>query len=417
MRKMVSIRDLKIGDILEEPVKDDEGVDLVTKGTVLTDGVLARLRRWFTGRDFLVTIDDGTDEYDPNNLDEVKDKSIESLKNVFAADDEDIQEELDKLSGVISNMAKDLEDITTIPSDALKIDDECISGEHYFRVARLAMAVASIYNKSVSDDKKLSLESIGMTAFLHDYGKKFNRTGENSTLKMIGRECTKLDELSNIDSKKTHHTYAYIALRGKVDSDVRRMILFGSYDDSSLVKSSSNKCVQGSRIIKVCDIYDGLLELVSKKRITSPCESVVDYMSEVAENGDISKDFYKLFASRLPLYARGTKVLLSNEQYAVVVDNNEDPTRPIVLTLTGGAPTIINLNEDDSISIVSIEKKDTSKKVNSDFIHDQIKGVYESLENNNSISEIVEMEEENHSSEIVEEKSFAKRIGGFFRAR
>lgn len=414
MRKIVSIGDLKIGDRVEEPIKDDNGVDLIARGTVLTDGVLRLLRRRFEGKDVLVTVEDGTIEYNPHDLEEVKDRSLQYLKNIFSESDEEKEtEEINKLREIISAMAKDLENITTLPSDVLRTDNNYL-GEHYFRVARLAMSLASIYNKKTNDESKISLEAIGMAAILHDYGKKFSASSADDKIKLMIKECASLEELDNIDSKKNHHTLAYIALRGKVESDVRKTILFGSYDDKSLKNSAKKPCVQATRIIKICDIYDSLLDMISKKRITSPADCVIDYMSEVSENGEISQDIYRLFASRLPLYTRGAKVLLSNDQHAVVVDNNANPVKPTVLTLTGGAPTLIDLSETNNLKIKKVEARENIERKNSEFLHDHLQTVYESLEDDNALAEMLEVKEESNEQVMEEEQTVFKKVSSFF---
>lgn len=217
MRKVVSLRDLKIGDILEEDIKDSDEVVLITRGTVLTERILNRLRKWSMDKEQLITIDDGSEHYNPHDREEIKEKSLKYLKDVITSDEEEAKPSIDKLTEMIGIMAQELEDITTIPADILKIED-AYQGEHYYRVARIAMALTSIYNSEVSEDEKVSLQSVGLAAFLHDYGKKFTRASDkNSRLAIIGNECAKLDELSGSNTSKTHNAYAYIALKDKTE--------------------------------------------------------------------------------------------------------------------------------------------------------------------------------------------------------
>lgn len=420
MRKVVSLRDLKIGDILEEDIKDSDEVVLITRGTVLTDRILNRLRRWSMDKDQLITIDDGTEHYNPHNREEIKEKSLKYLKELITSDEEEVKPSIEKLTEMIGIMAQELEGITTIPADVLKIED-AYQGEHYYRVARIAMALASIYNSEVSDDEKVSLQSVGLAAFLHDYGKKFTRASDkNSRLAIIGNECTKLDELSGNNTNKTHNAYAYIALKDKTELDVRKTILFGGFSDSILGNSKDNNAtIKSARIIKLADIYDGLLNLISKKNITSPAECVVEYMSEVAEMKDISKELYSLFIAHLPLYVRGTKVLLSNNQYAVVVENSDDPTKPTVLTLTGGAPTLIDLQEREDIVIKKSEISEQKKNSNNRYVHEELRSEYESLSDDDTLLEMLDedSQKEEKTQMLEEKRPISKRISSLFGVR
>lgn len=421
MRKVVSLRDLKIGDILEEDIKDSDEVVLITRGTVLTERILNRLRKWSMDKEQLITIDDGSEHYNPHDREEIKEKSLKYLKDVITSDEEEAKPSIDKLTEMIGIMAQELEDITTIPADILKIED-AYQGEHYYRVARIAMALTSICNSEVSEDEKVSLQSVGLAAFLHDYGKKFTRASDkNSRLAIIGNECAKLDELSGSNTSKTHNAYAYIALKDKTELDVRKTILFGGFSDSILGNSKDNNAtIKSARIIKLADIYDGLLSLISKKNITAPAECVVEYMSEVAEMKDISKELYNLFRAHLPLYVRGTKVLLSNNQYAVVVENSDDPTKPTVLTLTGGAPTLIDLQEREDIVIKKSEVTEQKKNSNNSYVQEELRSDYESLSDDNTLLEILDedSQEEDEKTQMLEEKRpISKRISSLFGVR
>lgn len=414
MRKVVSLKDLKIGDVLQEAIKDADDIILIAKGTVLTDNNLRRLRRWAIDQESLVAIDDGTEEYNPNDVAEVKERSLRHIKDIIATDDEEqAKVSIEKLSELIDIMANNMENITTIPSDILKIDDADTEVEHYYRVARLAMAIASIYNQEASEEAKVSLTTVGMAAYLHDYGKKYSKSYDsNNRLKVIARESVQPSELGGNNQNKNNSAYAYIALRDKVDLAVRKTLLFGGFDEATLSKSSDKKGTIPARIIKLCDIYDGLLNLISKKNISQPAECVIEYMSEVAEMKEISKEMYEVFASHLPLYVRGTRVLLSNNQYAVVVENGEEPTKPQVLTLTGGAPTLINLGEREDLTIKRIDNKGTQqeKKINSDALYRQLENGYKTLTKQDELEEMLK-EEAQKARQVAERNTLSKRFG------
>lgn len=414
MRKMVSIRDLKIGDVLEEAIKDSEGVVLVAKGTSMTNNSIIRLRRWFDNEDFLITIDSKNTKINPNDLDEVKDKSISYLKEVFSSSDDTLSEKLEQLDSVVGIMADGLEDISILPNDVLHLNHDQ-AGEHYYNVARLAMALASIYNSSVGIENKISLKSIGMAAFLHDYGKKYNRANSKS-LRIVSSDCDDLENLDSINNEKPHQAYAYIMLRDKIETAARRMILFSSYNDTDLknaTSASDKSAVQAARIIKLCDTYDSMLKKLSIKNIE--VENLINYLGVLANEGAVSEEYYNMFIDHFPMYSKGVKVLLSNDIYAVVVENNEeDLNKPIVLTLTG-SPMLINLCDTTDISIKSIVKSSRDLTGNSEFMQSHLDKIHSTIEENDFISEVYEEEAFNDGD--FSDMSFAKKITGFFARR
>lgn len=416
MRKMVSIRDLKIGDVLEEAIKDSEGVVLVSKGTSMTNNSIIRLRRWFDNEDFLITIDSKNTKINPEDLDEVKDKSISYLKDVFASNDNTLDEKLEQLDSVVGIMADGLEDISILPNDVLHINHDQ-AGEHYYNVARLAMALASIYNNNVGSENKISLKSIGMAAFLHDYGKKYNRANSKS-LRIVSSDCDDLESLDSINNEKPHQAYAYIMLRDKIETAARRMILFSSYNDSDLknaTSASDKSAVQAARIIKLCDTYDSMLKKLSGKNIDSLVENLINYLGVLAKVGTVSEEYYNMFIDHFPMYSKGVKVLLSNDVYAVVVENNEeDLNKPIVLTLTG-SPMLINLSDNTDISIKSIVKSSRDLTGNSEFMQSHLDKIHSTIEENDFVSEVYE--EEPFNDDDFSDMSFTKKITGFFARR
>lgn len=89
-------------------------------------------------------------------------------------------------------------------------------------------------------------------------------------------------------------------------------------------------------------------------------------------------DVFTLFLNNISLYPVGTKVLLSDNQYAVVVRNNSGfPSKPLVLTLTPASSVLIDLSETTNITIRRIVKTDEEvDKV--DVIHsEQLNGVFD----------------------------------------
>lgn len=383
MKKFISMDELKIGYILQESIKTADGKDLVTKGSVLTENMIERLKRWCAHSDCMFCVEGNDLEEKKETKEEVQEKTLDCLKDIYNANETELGQALEALKPCISYLYDDLKTIEDLPEDAIKIKFANDHGGHYFRVTQMAVALASLYNKEVNTSRKISLESICLASLLHDYGKRFEndeaaldklRKDKESILKgHINSQLLKGSYQSENDS-----IYAYIALKNKVPEDVRLTILYCKYSDPTR-QPASFAAMQSAKIITMCDTYDTLLQQVVEKDMQSPFENVISYMNQLAYNGSLDKDLYQLFLKHIPIYTNGMKVLLSTGEYGVVVNRSSVfPTMPTVLTLptSAKAPSLIDLSETTNVIIRRIVQNEDMVSAKVDALQqDQLKDI------------------------------------------
>lgn len=376
MKKSVSIYDLKVGCELADDIKARDGQTLIVKGVVLNERHIERLRQWFANSnyEFLIDVPDEEDalKKDNNNIkmEQLQTETIDFLNSVLNSTGLELNKALDSSKLNIAGICEDLKSISDLPDDVIKIMYHNNPGSHYFRVTRMAVALASIYNKNKPKDMQIPLESICLAALLHDYGKRFkndslgirNLTFDRNTLS--GTNINPNSIGAEYDSDM-HTVYSYVAFKGKIPEDVRRMILYSNYHDfnSSI---SVRPDVKAANIISLCDIYDSLLEHVMKNDLSSPFENVISYMDQLAHNRSLDADTYKLFKSHFTIYPHGVKVLLSDGNQAIVVGKSDDfPTKPSVLVLGHGGTNLLDLSQTTNITIRRVlhESPEDDKKI------------------------------------------------------
>lgn len=367
MKKKVSIYELQIGSSLADDIKARDGQTLISKGVVLNEKHLDRLRQWFAGSDYKFTIEVNEDMEEPKNvqMENLQSKAIDFINDVFKAEGADLDRALSSIDLSLFNICEDLKTISDLPDDVIKIMYHNKPGSHYFRVTRMAVALASIYNKDKPKDMQIPLNSICLSALLHDFGKRYKNDPNGlralpfnaSTLK--GTTINPKSIGGSYDDN-LHSVYSYVAFKDKLPDEVRRTILYCNYEDFNS-RISVKPDVKAASIISLCDVYDTLLEHAMGNDLLSPFENVISYMSQLAHNGKIDKDTYKMFIDHFTIYPHGVKVLLSNGQEAIVVGKSKQfPTKPSVLVIDNRGTNVIDLSETTNITIRRVLQDDVS---------------------------------------------------------
>ena len=237
MRKEIAIRDLKVGTILQASIQDSNGKVLFSKGFPLTESALERLRRWSTesGRSLYVEEDMTASKL----TQEEKSSRVSScLENIYNASGINLINAIEDLKSFSSHLYDDLKTIEDLPADCVEIKYANNKGGHYYRLTKMVLALANLYNKDVPPHKRISIESIRLASLLHDYGKRFQNDEEGLKRLTLDSETTRKTKIkpSMIEApyrNEFHSVYAYISLKGKVSEDVRKTILCCNYIESS----------------------------------------------------------------------------------------------------------------------------------------------------------------------------------------
>lgn len=370
MKKKVSIYELKVGSALADDIKARDGQILIAKGVELNEKHLDRLRQWFSGTDYKFTIEvdeDSMDNDQPKSvqMENLQTKAIDFVNDIYHAQGEELDKKLKGIDLSLFNICEDLKTVSDLPDDVIKIMYHNKPGSHYFRVTRMAVALASIYNKGKSKDLQIPLNSICLASLLHDYGKRYRN--DPNGLKSLPFNASTLNgttinpkSIGTSYNSDLHSVYSYVAFKGKIPEDVRRTILYCNYEDFSS-RISVKPDVKAASIISLCDVYDSLLEHAMEKDLSEPFENVISYMSQLAHNRQLDGDMYKMFIEHFSIYPHGVKVLLSNGQEAIVVGESKGfPTKPSVLVMGARGTNVIDLSETTNITIRRVLQEDTS---------------------------------------------------------
>ena len=99
MKKKVSIYELQIGSSLADDIKARYGQTLISKGVVLNEKHLDRLRQWFAGSDYKFTIEVNEDMEEPKNvqMENLQSKAIDFINDVFKAEGADLDRALSSI--------------------------------------------------------------------------------------------------------------------------------------------------------------------------------------------------------------------------------------------------------------------------------------------------------------------------------
>lgn len=388
MSERILVRDLREGDELIGDILY-EGKVLLKKGSVLTALQAERLHKRFKDLNVSVNVHKVEQEAeslineqssnDQNAISSIsgycEKKTVEAIQSIYDKLPEEWQhDELGEIKycmGEIVNNVKSSECLCYNLHD-FTADDK--KERHLYRVAKMAVALANVYNSTVPASAQINLTSIGMAALFHDYGKRFkNRKSDISKLKIEVELLRKLNLhpqfFKNPYEPSLHSVYAYSSLKNNISEQICKIVLFSGLHNSIVNKFDSEiPEVKAAKAIALCYEYDNLLEDVIKNNLSNPLENVLCVIDQGVENGKFSKKAYKLFMDNILIYAPGTMVLLSNGEYATVVSNNRNfPSRPIVFTdRTRGTPRLIDLVETTNITIeqILLEGARLNRKIN-----------------------------------------------------
>lgn len=384
MEKSVFIKDLKEGDILQDDIESPSGKILISKGTSLTSNHLYRLEKWFGSSNHIFHIKTTESTKKDNSLEELQKSTITNLQKVYHASGDELASSLSDLTPFLPHIYDDLKTIEDLPDDAISIQYADSSKNHYFRVTRMSIALASIYNQDVPANKRIPLDSICLASLLYDYGRRFRSDAEGLSQLKIDRNAIKginvdKDLLDGTYKDSLNPLYSYVAFKDKVPEDVRSTILYCNPANSAIKPpaNTTSPVMKAAGIISICNTYDALLERVVSHDVSEPVENVLSYMSQLSHNDALDSDLYNLFLRHIPIYTLGTKVELSSGQLAVVIDRTPDfPTKPKVLVLPPNKTEVIDLSQSLNLNIRRIvPERDASTHVIDSLHQEQLKDI------------------------------------------
>lgn len=380
MSERILVKDLRVGDKLVGDIISSVGIDkrvLLKRGTVLTEHHIEILQRRYRNSSVCVDVEtneqnnvetDIEEQYD-NNINNISSisghfekRTIDVIHTMYGKAPEDWKHELGEVKHCMSQIIDSVKTSENLCYDLKDFVAEDKKERHLYRVAKIAIALANVYNSTVAKSAQIDLTSIGMAALFHDYGKSFeNRGDEIINLRVDSELLRKLNLHPQFFNKSynrlLHSLYAYAALKDTVSKEVCKIVLLSGLHNSNINKFGAKTLeARAAKTIALCYAYDILLEQVIRENLPTPLENVLSVIDYGVNNGNFSRKAYKLFMDNILIYAPGTKVILTNGDHATVVGNNKSfPSRPIVsLDNARDEQELMDLSETTNITIRQI---------------------------------------------------------------
>ncbi len=248
---------------------------------------------------------------------------------------------------------------------------------HKFNICIMSTFIASVYNKQqIYSKKMLKLDYLAAASILLDIGKKYK--SPEIFKKTIFPRLEKPTFPGYEDSiflkydERLYPLYTYTTLNkiNEIPSVVKNIFLYLNEreDGKGLLKVSSETMQSDdkseiiySKIINVARQYDYLLNYVIKNEISVKNIPVV--LRQAVETNGLSSKFVEMFLQYIPLYSKGTRVLLSNKEIGFIEQNNLKFVDKPIIRLEN-TDEIIDLCKQENISIDKIIELEILKNKN-----------------------------------------------------
>lgn len=350
--RRIPLEDLKAGDIIGQPLYDDQGRILLKAGIAITDRLIEKIA---TMQIQSVYIADS--EKDIGSLHDVISPTIrhEAIKTVKRVYDNFVSEETVRNSQNLRKRSfSENEHIVNLNNTVETILIEVFSNknaivemvdikkmdnylyEHAVNTAVLSLLIGLELQLSERDLRRLIVASL-----LMDVG---NRLIDEKLLEIPGP--LKLDQFKQVQ-QHVRKGFDFIKDYSDVPVPIRNLILQhhermnGSGYPLGLKGESIDPL---ARILAVADAYDALTSDRPYRKAYPPSEALEKIMGDAGTLYDFK--IVNLFAKRVLAFPNGTYVKLSNGDVGEVIASNKDiPLRPVVEILTHANP------EDDYLTL------------------------------------------------------------------
>lgn len=327
------IENVHSGMKLARPIMGDDGKKLVGEGVSISEKILERMKEMgFQG----AYIDaEGFEDIVIEDVipDALRAKAFETL---YTGD----------INGTVSvgkQMVQELKFKDILKLDLLDIKND----NNYVFKHCVSVAVYSIVLGIGCDLNISQLENLAAAGLLHDIG-KLDLRKRVLNARHIYNEKEK-------DEMKKHPLLAYETLKdfAVVSSVTRNSILFHheNLDGSGYYNLEGDKIGLFPRILRIADTYDALTAHREYREAESPSSAIEYIMANAGKLFD--REIVNMFIKCFPFYPVGITLQLSNGEMAVVMDNRQNPMRPMLRTMDGRT---VDLAEDAGYRSVTIEK-------------------------------------------------------------
>ncbi|MBU5677499.1 HD-GYP domain-containing protein [Alkaliphilus sp. MSJ-5] len=355
--RLVPIEYAREGNFLAQPLFNDNGQILLSKGVMLNNRLIFKIKE--AGFLYLY-INDNKDEEVINDVikPEIRQKAIVSIKKIYSAIAQEnginSQKRLNDTVTDLKNMIDGIVDemfaeksIMIQLVDIRNLDNYTYS--HSVNVAILSLVIGISYGLNKND-----LYDLALGALLHDIGKMF--IPEN-LLKKPG--ALTIDEFNIVQE---HSLRGFNYMKDELNINARSRIISLQHhekvDGTGYPYKLKDKEINlFSKIVSIADVYDGLTsDRIYRKAI--PVHEALEYiMGGCGRLFDFN--LVQAFVKKVVPYPIGTFIKLSNDVIGIVENVNLDfPLRPTVKIIKEKGKIcseyIIDLTKENTIVVEDI---------------------------------------------------------------
>lgn len=394
----VHVNELKVGDKVGKNIYSTTGALIVSKDEELTKRDIAVLIGFGVK---YVDIDPIDKELSENNEEatvqtverKLKRETSESLKE-FVDNPNNLN--IENMKRLTSEIIESIKTDKSFNYDMQDYFDRKEMFDHSVRVACYSIVIGKIHNNKLhklypdsAKDYLINLEDIAIAAVLHNIGKTCNKDGkldkiteipylENLAKVFSGIKKTPLDHYD----KKYSAVYAYslIANIEQISKEAKKMVLLSHEPESERgclkipfgVNNTKLPFMYGAKIIHACDVFDNAMQDAINSN--QSLEQVAYQLDFYAKNGFINTEIQQSLINNIPLYPVQTKVKLSNNRNAIVVNSRlgkpSSSCFPVVKDVDSNH--IIDLMETTDITITSVIDGEKIPKAQIDTVKDKL---------------------------------------------
>lgn len=392
----VHVKDLKVGDIIANDLYSATGVLIVSRNKELTEKDIALILKFGIKNVNIINkelLENNENEKTQTVREKLKIETSEALKELINNPNDLNIENMKQLTSDIIESIKNDKDYKYDMQDYF---DKKEMFDHSVRVACYSIVIGKIYNNKLltlypesSSKYLINLEDIAIAAVLHNIGKTCNKDGkldkiteipylENLSEVFSGIKDTPLDHYD----KRYSAVYAYslIADLKQISNNVKKMVLLSHEPESERgclkipfgANSKKLPFMYGAKIIHACDAFDNTMQEAINSN--QSLEQVAYQMDFCATSGFIDTEIQQSIMNNIPLYPERTKVKLSNNKYAMVVESRlGEPANscyPVVKLLDSNE--ILDLQKYTNLTIGSVVSGEEIAKAQIDFAKDKL---------------------------------------------
>jgi len=348
--KIVSVNELKGGEILEKPILTQECQILIGKGTTIKKSYI-RIFKELNIKE--VTIKETNyPEYESKIIlkKEVKNDCLKKVKDILERHTYNNNDDLVEINIAAEEVIENILENEKVSEKIFEIKERSADlYEHSVSVCSLATLVSLKIGLS-----KDNVYEIGVASLLHDIGLRY------MTVPYENQDIMKLNK-NDIEEYRKHTVYGYTAVQNEtwISEKIKQMILFHHERiDGSGYPLHTNEISIESQILGVCEFLDE--QLCGIGCVRTKVHEAIQYLQALKGTAFDDKIVDSILTF-MAVYPVGTTVKLSDNTIGIVVKQSEHFTdRPVLQILIdkNGNPkeekTLLDLTKIHNVVIDSV---------------------------------------------------------------